>query len=170
MKKVLLTLSIFFLCATALQAQKIGYINTETILNKMPEYQAAQTQLNTLADNFKAGIEKAISEIDALYIAYQAQKSSLSASQREIKENEIITKERTVKEKQNLYFGEDGIMTHKSKELLDPIHAKINAAIETLTISGDYAIIIDMAVTPGVIYKNAKYDLTQDIITLLNIK
>lgn len=170
MKKVLLTLSIVILGTATLCAQKIGYVNTETILNAMPEYQAAQTQLNSLADKYKAAIESEISQIDALYNAYQSQKSRMTAQQREVKENEIITKEKTVKEKQKIYFGEDGIMTQKSQEMMAPIQAKIDAAIDVLTISGEYALIIDLAVTPGVIYKNAKYDLTEELLTFLKIK
>jgi len=88
-----------------LSAQKIGYINTETILSDIPAYVAAQNQLNTLSDKYKATIETELGKIEALYQTYQNNRNSMSASQRQSAENEIISKERVVQEKQKIYFG-----------------------------------------------------------------
>ena len=64
MKKFLLSfaaLMIFVFCA---DAQKVAYINTEVILDAIPEYQAAQNELNELSDKYKATLEAEIGEID----------------------------------------------------------------------------------------------------------
>ncbi len=170
MKHVLLTLSVVILCGFTLSAQKVGYIDTELILKEIPDYQTAQQQLNELADKYKAAIESEVGTIDALYRTYQSQKNNMTATQRAAKEEEIISKEKVVKEKQKIYFGEDGIMAKKSEELLTPIQNRITAAIEVLSSTDEYVMIIDLAVATGVVYKNAKYDLTQDVLKILKIK
>lgn len=155
------------LSSAAMFAQKVAYINTETILQTLPEYVSAQTELNTLSDKYRATIETEVAKIDELYQQYQSEKASLTQSQRTQKENEIISMERAVKEKQDIYFGEDGIMSDKSKELLNPIQEKVNKAIAKVAAKDDYIMIIDIAATPGVVYKNDKYDLTQQIINII---
>lgn len=167
MKRIFLSM-LALLSAASLFAQKVAYINTETILQSMPEYVAAQIELNNISDKYRATIEAEVSKIDELYQQYQAEKSSLSQSQRTAKENEIIAKERALKEKQDVYFGEDGIMSDKSKELLDPIQNKVNKAIAKVASKDEYVMIIDLAATPGVVFKNEKYDLTQQVINNIN--
>ncbi len=170
MKKFLLSfaaLIISFFCANA---QKVAYIDTEVILEAIPEYQAAQVELNELSDKYKAIIEAEISEIEQLYQSYQQFKNSLNDTQRAAREQEIISKEQVVKSKQRIYFGEDGIMAKKSEELIGPIQTLVNAAIEVVAARDDYVLIIDLAVTPGVVYKNSKYDLTEEVLKLIQNK
>ena len=166
MRRIFLTICVMF-SSVALFAQKIAYIDTETILSQLPEYVLAQLQLNELSDKYRNAIETEVAQIDEMYRKYQAEKGSLSQAQRTAREDEIIAKERAAKEKQDIYFGEDGIMSDKSKELLDPIQQKVNKAIAKVAESGNYTLIIDIAATPGVVYKNESLDLTQKVISIL---
>lgn len=167
MKKFLLSLAALTVFGFCAQAQKVAYIDTEVILAAIPEYQAAQSELNGLSDKYKAIIEAEVGEIDQLYQTYQQIKHTLTAAQRTAKEQEIISKEQVVKSKQRIYFGEDGIMANKSEELIGPIQARVNSTIEIVAAQDDYVLIIDLAITPGVVYKNSKYDLTQQVLELI---
>ena len=118
MKKSFLVIVALLMFIGTAGAQKIGYINTESILSEIPAYTAAQSQLEALSDKYKAQIETELGKIETLYQNYQASRNSMSASQRQNAENEIISKERVVQEKQRIYFGEDGIMAKKAEELL----------------------------------------------------
>jgi outer membrane protein len=164
MKKIVIALVAFLACSGLLRAQKIGYINTETILSEIPAYVAAQSQLDALSDKYKAAIETEMGKIETLYQNYQATRNSMSAAQRQNAENEIISKERVVQEKQKIYFGEDGIMAKKAEELLSPIRQEVSKAIEEVAKLGGYDLIIDLAAVQGVVYKNEKLDLTQFVL------
>lgn len=164
MKKIVIALVAFLACSGLLRAQKIGYINTETILSEIPAYVAAQSQLDALSDKYKAAIETEMGTIETLYQNYQATRNSMSAAQRQNAENEIISKERVVQEKQKIYFGEDGIMAKKAEELLSPIRQEVSKAIEDVAKLGGYDLIIDLAAVQGVVYKNEKLDLTQFVL------
>ena len=149
-------------------AQKIGYINTESILSEIPAYTAAQSQLEALSDKYKAQIETELGKIETLYQNYQASRNSMSASQRQNAENEIISKERVVQEKQRIYFGEDGIMAKKAEELLAPIRARVDKAIADVARMGGYDLVIDLAAVQGVVYKNESLDLTKFVLVKYN--
>ena len=156
-----MTLAFWSVC---LNAQNIAFVNTETILKSIPEYNAAQEQLNNLSDKYKAALEQEIEKIDVLYQNYQKNKASMPVSQRTAAEEEIISKEKVVKEKQNIYFGEDGIMYKKSEELLSPIKKKVDAVIESIiNVQGGVDLVIDLAANQGMVYYNKSRDLTEKV-------
>ena len=164
MKKIVIALVAILACSGLLRAQKIGYINTETILSEIPAYVAAQNQLDALSDKYKAAIETEMGKIETLYQNYQATRNNMTSAQRQNAENEIISKERVVQERQKIYFGEEGIMAKKAEELLSPIQKEVNKAIEDVAKLGGYDLIIDLAAVQGVVYKNEKLDLTQFVL------
>lgn len=167
MKKGLIIALAMIFGALQLNAQKVGYIDTEKILKVIPEYKSAQTQLESLSEQYQSKIESEYSKIEVIYNNYQKQKATMSPQARAQKENEIIEREQTVKQLQMSYFGQDGLMQKKSAELLDPIKDKVNAAIEKVASSGGYMILFDVAAMQGVAYKNVNDDLSPLVIKAL---
>lgn len=164
MRKLSLLFALLAVWSFGLNAQNIAFVNTETILESISEYNSAQEFLNNLSDKYKATLEQEIGKIDALYQNYQKNKASMSASQRAAAEEEIISKEKVVKEKQNIYFGEDGIMYRKSEELLSPIKQRVDAVIESvISEQGGVDLVIDIAVNQGIVYYNKARDLTEKV-------
>ena len=166
MKRILIAIVALVAGLAPLSAQKIGYVNTETILSAIPAYELAQNQLNSLSDKYKATIETEMGKIEALYQNYQASRATMSATQRQNAENEIISKERVVQEKQKIYFGEDGIMAKKAEELLQPIQEQVDHAIAQVARKGGYDMIIDIAAMRGVVYKNPELDLSAEVLAV----
>jgi len=164
-KKSLLSIAVILSCTLSLSAQKVAYVNTEKILAEIPEYVSAQDQLSTLSDKYKASIESEISGIETLYNDYQAKKGTMSSYQRTAAEENIIAKEKAVKEKQKIYFGDDGVMAKKSEELLLPIQEKVNLVIEKIAQAEGYDLVLDLAIVQGVVY----YDKSKDITALVTI-
>ena len=152
-----------FLFAVQLNAQRVGFLDTEKILASIPEYNSAKSQLESL----EKGYRTKVAAIEKLYNAYQANKGTMSQVVRAQKENEIISKEEAAKKLQESYFGENGIMQKKSQELLSPIKERVQAAIERVAKSGGYMMIVDIASQSGVIYTNSQYDLSQEVIKVL---
>ena len=164
MKKYLVLLFALMASLGTLCAQKIGYVKTDTILGEIPAYAAAQEQLNALSDKYRATIETEMGKIETLYQNYQNSRNSMSATARQNAENEIISKERVVQEKQKIYFGEDGIMSKRAEELLGPIRKQVDKAISDVAKLGGYDLIIDVAAAQGIVYKNPDHDLSQAVL------
>lgn len=156
-----------FLFAVQLNAQRVGFLDTEKILASIPEYNSAKSQLESLEKGYRTKVENEFAAIEKLYNAYQANKGTMSQVVRAQKENEIISKEEAAKKLQESYFGENGIMQKKSQELLSPIKERVQAAIERVAKSGGYMMIVDIASQSGVIYTNSQYDLSQEVINVL---
>ena len=156
-----------FLFAVQLNAQRVGFLDTEKILASIPEYNSAKSQLESLEKGYRTKVENEFAAIEKLYNAYQANKGTMSQVVRAQKENEIISKEEAAKKLQESYFGENGIMQKKSQELLSPIKERVQAAIERVAKSGGYMVIVDIASQSGVIYTNSQYDLSQEVIKVL---
>lgn len=167
MKRLILSAAALVLCTLTLSAQKIGYINTETILSAIPEYRTAQEQLKKLSDQYTAKIEADYQAIEQLYQNYQSSKAMLNESQRAQRESEIITREREVKELQKNWFGQDGTMQKKTEELLAPIRDKVQAAIDKIARQEGFMIIFDLAALQGVVYEDSGYDLSAQVLNLL---
>ena len=99
-----------FLFAVQLNAQRVGFLDTEKILASIPEYNSAKSQLESLEKGYRTKVENEFAAIEKLYNAYQANKGTMSQVVRAQKENEIISKEEAAKKLQESYFGENGII------------------------------------------------------------
>jgi outer membrane protein len=165
MKKIVVIFVI--LCAFSVQAQKIGYVDTDFILNSIPEYKAAQTEIDKLSVDWQKEIEAKISEIDKLYKAYQADAILLTDDMKKKRENEIINKEKEVKELQKQRFGVDGELFKKRQELVKPLQDKVYSAVKTVAEKSGLAIILDKAGQVAILYANTKYDKSDDVLTYL---
>jgi outer membrane protein len=170
MKRVLILMALWACGLTAVQAQKFAYVDTEYILEKIPEYTAAQKQIEQLSNQYQSTIETEIKKVDQLFRTYQTEKGRLNDAQRQLREQEIITREQTVKELQKTYFGQEGTVTKRTEALIQPIKDKVQRAIDALAREGGYAVIFDIAAAPGFIYTNPVYDLSNRVLEKLGIR
>ncbi|MFA6770981.1 MAG: OmpH family outer membrane protein [Bacteroidales bacterium] len=170
MKKIAIITVIMLSISIAAAGQTTGYLNTEIILAEVPEYVQAQQQLERLKSQYELQLQNEIKIIENLFSRYQSQKPTLSIVEREAKENEIITKERAVKEKQQEIFGQEGVMAVKSKELMEPIMDIIQKAVDQVAKENGYLLVLDLASLQGVIYKDAKIDLTPLVLRKMGLK
>lgn len=154
---LLLSLNISF-------GQKVGYVNTKTILAQIPEYVSAQQTLEKLNKQYQDYIDGERGKIQTAYQKYQNERPRLSEGQKQSRENEIIQMERKLQEKQKEYFGEEGIMARKSQELISPIKARVDMAIEKVAKERGYSILIDISAMQGVVYKDDTFDLSLEVI------
>lgn len=169
MRKIILLTLVIFASSAIVKAQTFGYVNTEKILEKMPEYTNAQQQIDRLKKQYEAQIEAEMKVVESMYNQYQSEKQALSDTQRERRESEIINRERAAKELQKSYFGQDGTLSDRSKELLNPIKDRVQTAIEKVASEGGIILVFDIATAQGIIYNNPAYDLTPRVLKKLNI-
>jgi outer membrane protein len=164
MKRFLFTLAILLGALSAASAQKIGYINTETVLNKIPSYKTAQGQLERLRQEYQKEVEAGYQKVEELYKAYQADKVLLTEDMKKRREEEIINKEKAVKELQLKYFGQEGTLAKKTEELLKPLQDKVSNAVKEVATDDGYGMIIDIANNPTVLFVLPRYDVSDKVI------
>jgi len=98
---------------------------------------------------------------------YQAEKVLLTEEMRKKREDDVIAKERLVKELQMKYFGKDGLLFNKREELIKPIQDQIFNAIKELANEGGYAVIFDASASPNMLYTNPRYDKSEEVLQKL---
>lgn len=162
------------LLATALSltafGQRFAYVDTEYILDNIPEYQAAEREIEQLSIEWQTEIENKFAEIDNLYRQYQAEAPLLPDEMKRQREDEIIRKEREAKDLQMRRFGREGELFAKRQELLQPIQDRIFEAVEQIANRGNYAVIFDKAGGTAMIFTDVRYDLSDDVLQRLGYR
>jgi outer membrane protein len=169
MKKYILT-AVLAIATLFASAQKFGYVDTEYILNNIPEYKIAQEQLDELSVKWQKEIEEKFAAIDKMYKAYQAESVLLPEDMKRKRQDEIIAKEREAKELQKQRFGKDGDLYKKRQELVKPIQDKVYGAIEEMATSGNFAVIFDKSGSLSLIYTNPRFDKSDEVLEKLGYK
>jgi len=163
--KRLLLLSVFLVCSVAyVQAQKFAYVDTQYVLDNLPEYTEAQAQLDDMSALWQKEIEDKFAEVDKMYKDYQAQSVLLPEDMKKKKEQEIVDKEKEAKNLQRQRFGKDGDLFKKRQELVKPIQEKLYNALQEIATTSNYAIIFDKAGSLTMLYANPKYDISDEVL------
>jgi len=157
-------MAVFLISAFTVQAQKLGYVDTDYILKNIPEYQDAQTQLDDLSKQWQQEIEDKYAKVDQLYKAYQTDAVLLPEDMKHQREDEIVKAEKEVKDLQKTRFGPEGDLFKKRQELVKPIQEKIFNAIEDIATKKNYAFIFDKASGPVIMYVQAKLDISDEVL------
>jgi len=79
-------------------AQKFGYIDSNFILNKMPEYAKAQNEIDQLSASWQKEIEEMQKKVEGLYSAFQAEQVLLTEAMKQERLDEIKKKETELKD------------------------------------------------------------------------
>jgi outer membrane protein len=145
------------------QAQRIAYVDLNAILESMPEYQKAQEQLDKVATQWRQEIAVEQDKIKGMYSKYQAEAVLLSDDMKKQREEEIMNKEKDVREMQRQRFGADGGLFRKREELVKPIQDKVFTAIQTYAEEKGFEFILDKGSASGMLFADKKYDKTEDL-------
>jgi len=169
MKTYILLLAGVF-CSISTFSQRFAYVDSEYILSQVPSYEEAQTALDELSVRWQEQIEAKYTEIDKLYKAYQAEQVLLTEEMKSKREEEIIAKEREVKEFQKTKFGVDGELFKKRKQLVEPIQEEIYEAIQAIAKAEGLSIIFDKSTQGNILFADPKYDKSDQIVRRLGYK
>lgn len=164
MKKLILTLAVILSVAAVTLAQKYAFVDSDYVLENIPEYQDALDILDEFSIQWQREIEEKFAEVDGLYKEYQAEAVLLPEDMKRQRENVIIQKEKEAKDLQKQRFGRDGDLFSKRTELIQPIQEKIYNAIEEIAETQNYAFVFDKAGSLTILYAKAKYDLSDEVL------
>jgi outer membrane protein len=150
-------------------AQKFGYVDSEFIMSKMPAYAQAQTELNTLSQNWQKEIESQKKDLDKLYRTYQAEEVLLTEPMKKKRQDEILKKEQDIKTYQNKIFGYEGQLFKKRQELTKPVQDQVFEAVEKVAKKKQLAIIFDKSGDLTMLYTNPVHDYTEFVMEELGL-
>jgi outer membrane protein len=164
MKKFVCSILLAFAVISVASAQKFAYVDTQYILENMPEYKSAQSQLDRISLQWQKEIEAKFAEIDKMYKDFQAESILLTDDMKKKREEEIIDREKTAKELQKQRFGKGGDLLKKRQELIKPLQDKIYNAIKDIAQTKNLGAVFDKSSDLTMLYTNAKYDISDQIL------
>ena len=168
MKKIIGTfLVLCLLLVNTSWAQKFAYVDSDFILNSMPEYKAAKAELDKISADWQKEMELKYAEIDKMNKAYQAESILLTDEMKKKRENEIASKETEARDFQKSKFGIDGELFKKRMELVKPIQDKVYNAVKAVAEKGGFAILFDKSGSLTMLYTNPRYDKSEDVLNYM---
>lgn len=162
-------LLIFTLGLNFAKAQKFGYIDSEFILSKMPDYQKAQGEIEQLAAEWQKEIEDMGKKVGSMYVQYKAEEVLLTEEMRQERLTEIQKRETEWKDYQKKVFGFEGLYFLKKKELVKPLMDKVWDAAEKVAKANRLAIVFDKAAELTMIYTDPRHDYTDFVLEELGL-
>ncbi|MBX2961343.1 MAG: OmpH family outer membrane protein [Cyclobacteriaceae bacterium] len=169
MRFYLLTFFFLIFGLNFVHAQRFGYIDTDFILNKMPEYKKAQDEINRLSELWTKEIQTMAKNVEAMYSTLQAEQVLLTEEMRKERMELIKKKESELKEYQNKVFGFDGLFFLKKQELIKPVQDKVWDAVEKMAKQNNLAIVFDKAGELVMIYTDPRFDYTDFVLDELGL-
>ena len=170
MKKLGILIGLFLLTSAVAVAQKYAFVDSDYIRKNVPAFNSAQDQLDKLSQQWEKEVADGYAVVEKMYKAYQNDAVLLSQDMKAKREEEIINKEKQMKDLQNKYFGMEGELFKKREELVKPIQDEILKAIKELAVEGSYAVIFDTATGGNILFANPKFDLSDQVLEKLGYK
>jgi len=168
MFKKIISTALFALALTAFAtAQRIAFVDVTAVLESLPEYQKSQEQLDKVATQWRQDIAVEQDKIKGMYSKYQAEQVLLSEEMKKQREEEIMAKEKEVREMQRQKFGPEGALFKKREELVKPIQDKVYTTIQQYAETKGFEFVFDKGSASGMLYADKKNDKTEDIKNLL---
>ncbi len=160
-------ISLLAAMTTTASAQRIAYVDVDRILESIKEYKTAQEELDRIAAKWRQDIAQEYDVIKGLYNRYQAEQVLLSEEARRQREDEILNREKEVRDLQKARFGPEGELFRRRQEMVRPIQERVYRAIENYASERGYDFIFDKSGAAGIIYFSPAYDKTEDILNRL---
>ncbi|SRX55542.1 OmpH family outer membrane protein [Aequorivita sp. CIP111184] len=159
-----LKVAIFFIGITAFAQSKVGAVDVEYILSKMPEMITVQTQLQSYGQQLDADLNKKIDEYKKIAEEYKSGEASFTPAQKKEKQTALLSLDADIQK-----FQQNGakLMDIKQKEYLQPLYKKIGEALDKVAKAQNYTQV--MQTNTDLVYLDPNYDLTTPILKELGI-
>lgn len=166
MKKYFLAL--LLLTSFAMNAQsrgtKIGFIDMEYILQNVPDYTEAKSQLEQKAQKWKQDIEAKKVEIAKLKDALKTEKALLTRELIEEREEEIAFQESELIDFQQKKFGPNGDLITQKAVLVKPIQDQVFTAVQDIAEAKKFDFVFDKSSDLTMLFAAKRHDISDQVI------
>ena len=168
MKKLIIC-AICAICGfTTANAQgKFGHVNTQEIIQAMPEYNTAKAEIDKLTSQYEADLKAMQDELQKKAEAYEKEQASLPANIKERREKELQDMYQKI---QQTYQDNQQALAKEQNEKMQVIQTKVLDAIKAVGQEGNYVYIMDIASGVPYISSTLSTDVTAQVKAKLGLK
>lgn len=161
-------LFIFLFAFSASFAQmKIGYVDSDAIMDKLPDAIDARQQIDQLVQQWQNELSKLEKEWKSKYDDYDKRKLIMSDQMRAETESELMTMEKKIIEYREKKFGTNGELFQKQDELMKPVQNRVFTAIKEVATKEDFDYVFDKSGGVMLLFAKDKYDITNLVLDKL---
>ncbi len=153
-----------FLASVSVAQMKIGHINSEAIMQSLPEAQDAQKSLDAQVAQWEAEVKKMQDDWKKKYDDYDKRKLILTDQTRAETERELRQLDQAISDYRNKKFGQNGELFQKQNEVMKPIQNKIFKVLEEIAKDDGYDYVFDKSGDILMLYATEKHDLTERVL------
>lgn len=153
----------------AASGQNFAYVDTEYILDNVPEYQEARTELQEAAQEWRDEINRKKEGLSELKTEFEAEKVLLPDDIKEQRRQEISEKEKAIDQYREEKFGSGGELYQKRDRLLEPIQDRVFEAVQEVARDGGLDFIFDRSGSVTMLYYSARYDRSDEVLLEMGI-
>ncbi len=168
MKKILL-LFVFIFYSVGFAQLKIGYIDSDTIMDQLPDVQDVRQRLDALIQEWQAELNKLERDWKSKYDDYEKRKLIMSDQTRIETEQQLVQLENRITEFRDKKFGANGELFQKQDELMKPVQNKIFNAIKEVAQEEDLDFVFDRSGDIMILYAKDKYDISAKVLSKLKL-
>ena len=156
MKKLFLMLMLF--APTAMFAQKFGHVDTQAIMQSLPEISKINGELEAKAKQFENELQEMQKELQRKSQEYDEKKSTMNATKQQEVEAELQTLYQKISQ---TYQDNQQALQKEQQEKMQPVIEKVRKAIETVGQEGNYTYIFEN--TAPIYIGTTSKDVTDDV-------
>lgn len=149
--------------------QKIGLVDTDYILNQLPEYKGLDQTLNQMTIQWQQEIQEEEKNLNELVNDFEAKEILYTEEVIKQKQQEITAQEKKIAQLKNQRFGPKGDYFKEQQRLLEPIQRRIFETIEIVAKRDDFDFIFDRSSQMMVLFARPEWDVTDLILIELGI-
>jgi Skp family chaperone for outer membrane proteins len=163
MKKVFVLIVLLFTIQNSIaqKGQNLAYIDMEYILENVPEYVTAQSNLNAKVEQWKSKLSKLERYIEVLKTDLANEKAILTKDLIEEREEDITIKKEELARLESLYFGPQGDLFNLRRQLVKPIQDLVYNSVQSIAKRKKYDFVLDKSSELVMLYSNKKYDISE---------
>lgn len=162
---------LFFLVSNVLFGQRtirIGYIDTEYVLESVPEYQTVVSELDSKVNTWKSDIEKKLNAIEEKKKQLNNESVLLTKELFDERMEDILFEESEILDYQRKRFGPEGDLYLQKKQLIQPVQDQIFSAVQDIAKTKRYDFIFDKSSDVVMLYSANKYDISDQVIKAIS--
>ena len=164
---LIIVIILFNFAVHAQKPQRVGYIDMNYILENVPEYVNAQSQLDTKVKTWQQKLDVLSKEIEQLKTDLSNEKSLLTKELITEREEDIAIKEQELMRLQQAYFGPTGDLFQMRKQLVKPVQDQVYNAVQDIAQKKRYDFILDKSSDLIMLYSNSKYDISELVLNAI---
>ncbi len=147
------------------QETKVGTIDIDFVLSKMPEIKGVDQQVQDYKKGLENELQKKIEDFQLKVSAYKADEANLTINQKQVRQDSLVNLENDITK-----FQQNGnqLILIKQEEFMQPLYTIVGDALEKIAQAGGYTQVLLR--DNSVVYVDNRFDLTIAVLKELGIE